>query len=98
MATWKLGTKPDEIATMLNYIRNNKAVRDVIVSGGDPLTLSTQRLEAVLSDCENRPCRNNPYRVKMSCSIAQRIDKELCDMLSKYGLSGLILILIILMK
>jgi len=35
---------PAEIEAMLDYIRQNKRVRDVIISGGDPLSLSTQRL------------------------------------------------------
>jgi lysine 2,3-aminomutase len=39
----------EEIEPMLDYIRRHKNVRDVIISGGDPLTLSTQRLEHVIS-------------------------------------------------
>ncbi len=41
---------PDEIKAMLDYIRRNDNVRDVIISGGDPLTLSTRRLECVISN------------------------------------------------
>lgn len=77
---------PAEIDRMLDYIRNNKAVRDVIISGGDPLTLSTQRLEAVL-----RGLRQIEHveiiRIGSRCPVVlpQRIDDELCSMLSKYG-------------
>ena len=35
---------PEEIELMLREIRRNSAVSDVIISGGDPLTLSTRRL------------------------------------------------------
>jgi lysine 2,3-aminomutase len=40
---------PGEIKPMLDYIRRHKFIRDVILSGGDPLTLSTSRLEDVIS-------------------------------------------------
>lgn len=78
--------KAEEIEPMLDYIRNNPQVRDVIISGGDVLTLSTERLEKVL------------YKLRMIETVEiirigsrypvvlpQRIDDELCNMLSKYG-------------
>ncbi len=34
----------------LSYLRSHTGIREVILSGGDPLTLSDQRLERVLSD------------------------------------------------
>lgn len=37
----------------LLYIRSNPAIREVILSGGDPLTLSDSRLEQVLTDLRN---------------------------------------------
>jgi lysine 2,3-aminomutase len=33
----------------IDYIRNHSEVRDVLISGGDPLTLSDARLEYLLS-------------------------------------------------
>jgi lysine 2,3-aminomutase len=33
----------------LDYIKNNKGIRDVLISGGDPLLLSDEKLEALLS-------------------------------------------------
>src|SRR4030042_324712 len=38
---WQHGNwvrKPAEVERMLDYIRNNKTVRDVVISGGDPST------------------------------------------------------------
>ena len=40
---------PAEVEAVLSYIRQHKTIRDVIISGGDPLTLSTQRLEDIIS-------------------------------------------------
>ena len=34
----------------LSYIKNNRGIREVILSGGDPLTLSDNRLQRILSD------------------------------------------------
>ncbi|MFH1683459.1 MAG: KamA family radical SAM protein [Candidatus Margulisiibacteriota bacterium] len=37
-----------EIGKMIDYIKDNKQIRDVIISGGDPLTLSLGDLEIIL--------------------------------------------------
>jgi lysine 2,3-aminomutase len=42
--------KADEYAEALNYIRQRTGIREVILSGGDPLTVSDGQLERVLSD------------------------------------------------
>lgn len=39
-----------EYEEALNYIKSKKGLREIILSGGDPLTLSDQNLEKVLSD------------------------------------------------
>ena len=86
---WQHGTwvrTPADITAMLDYIRNNKAIRDVIVSGGDPLTLTTRRLEEVLSGL--RKIKHvEIIRIGSRCPVVlpQRIDNELCAMLSNYG-------------
>ncbi len=75
-----------EIELMLDYIRRNHNVRDVIISGGDPLTLSTRRLEEVLSQLR-RIAHVEIIRIgsRYPVVLPQRIDDELCAMLSKYG-------------
>jgi len=77
---------PDEIEAMLRYIRSNGAIRDVIISGGDPLTLSTPRLEEVLSQLRQIE-HVEIIRIGTRCPVVlpQRIDDELCTMLSRYG-------------
>lgn len=39
----------DNVDRAIDYIRDHPEIRDVILSGGDPLTLSDQRLDEVLS-------------------------------------------------
>ncbi len=86
---WKHGNwvRPmSHIEQMIDYIAKTTAVRDVIISGGDPLSLSTQRLGEVLS----RLRRINHVEIirigtRFPVVLPQRIDSELCDMLSEYG-------------
>ena len=77
---------PAEIEAMLDYIRQNKRVRDVIISGGDPLTLSTRRLEDVISRLRQIE-HVEIIRIgsRFPVVLPQRIDDELCAMLSQYG-------------
>lgn len=79
--------RPDEeIEAMLDYIRHNHNVRDVIISGGDPLTLSTERLESIISKIRAID-HVEIIRIgtRFPVVLPQRIDAELCNMLSKYG-------------
>jgi len=77
---------PGEIETMLDYVRKNKSIRDIIISGGDPLTLSTRRLEEVISKLRGIP-HVEIIRIgtRFPVVLPQRIDDELCAMLSNYG-------------
>ena len=86
---WRHGRwvrKPEEIDRMIAYIRDNAAIRDVIVSGGDPLTLSTKQLECILKklrEIEHVEIIRIGSRVPVV--MPQRIDDELCNMLEKYA-------------
>jgi lysine 2,3-aminomutase len=76
----------DEVKAMLDYLRAHTEVRDVIISGGDVLTLSTRRLEEVLASL--RAIEHvEIIRIgsRYPVVLPQRIDDELCSMLSKYG-------------
>jgi lysine 2,3-aminomutase len=75
-----------EIERMLDYIRNNSGIRDVIISGGDPLTLSNQHLENILSKLrEIKHIEIIRIGSRFPVVLPQRIDAELCAVLAKYG-------------
>ena len=75
-----------EVKAMLDYISQHKAVRDIIISGGDPLTLSTRHLEDILSRIrEIKHVEIIRIGTRFPVVLPQRIDNELCTMLAKHG-------------
>jgi lysine 2,3-aminomutase len=86
---WRYGgwvRPPAEVEAMLDYLRRHGEVRDVVISGGDPLTLSTRHLEAIISKVrEIKHIEIIRIGSRFPVVLPQRIDAELCDMLSKYG-------------
>lgn len=77
---------PVEFQAMIDYIRAHSQIRDVIVSGGDPLSLSTRRLEEIISALRSIP-HVEIIRIgsRFPVVLPQRIDDDLCQMLSRYG-------------
>jgi len=74
-----------QIDACIDYIRNTPAVRDVLLSGGDALLMSDDRLEYILSELrkiEHVEIIRIGTRTPVVCP--QRITPELCDMLRKY--------------
>ena len=69
----------------LEYIASHPEVRDVIISGGDPLMLTDYALEKVLSALREIPTVEIiRIGTKMPCTLPQRITPKLCRMLKKY--------------
>ncbi|MCL2391882.1 MAG: lysine 2,3-aminomutase [Oscillospiraceae bacterium] len=69
----------------IEYIQNHPEVRDVLLSGGDPLTLSDDRLESIikrLREIEHVQIVRIGSRIPVV--MPQRITPQLCDMLKKY--------------
>ena len=68
----------------LDYIRRTPAIRDVLISGGDPLTLSTARLEEIVAALRAIP-HVEIIRIgtRVPVVLPMRIDDELCAMLKQ---------------
>jgi len=74
-----------QIEKGIEYIRNHTEVRDVLVSGGDPLMLSNDELEYVFSSLrqiEHVEIIRFGSRTPVVCP--QRVTPELCNMIKKY--------------
>jgi lysine 2,3-aminomutase len=71
---------------MTDYIARTPAIRDVIVSGGDPLTWSTTRIEELLRDLRAIPhLEIIRFGSRVPVTLPQRITEELCAMLGRFG-------------
>ena len=74
-----------EHEAQLEYLRRTPQVRDVLISGGDGLTLAPKLLESII-----RGIREIPHieiiRIgsRVPVFLPQRVDDELCEMLARY--------------
>lgn len=68
------------------YIRSNKKIRDVLLSGGDPLMLPDEKLEEIISTIK-KISHVEFLRIgtRMPVTLPQRITTEFVSMLKKYS-------------
>ncbi len=69
----------------IEYIRNHPEVRDVIMSGGDPLLVPDKELDRILGELRSIP-HLEIIRIgtRVPGTLPQRVTPELCDILKKY--------------
>lgn len=74
-----------ELEESFDYIRQNPEIRDVLVTGGDPFTMSNQRLEWILKELKKIPhVEIIRFGTRTLVTMPQRITDKLCTMLAKY--------------
>ncbi|HWD20749.1 MAG TPA: KamA family radical SAM protein [Verrucomicrobiae bacterium] len=74
-----------EFERQLEYIQNTPTIRDVLLSGGDPLLLGDEKLEYLLSRLRAIPhVEFLRIGTRIPIFLPQRITDELCAMLKKY--------------
>lgn len=79
------GTNANELRTAMSYISRNKAVREVIISGGDPLTLGDDRLMILLDELKGiSHIEIVRIDTKVFTTLPQRIDAGLIDVLQRF--------------
>ncbi len=76
----------EQVKEGIEYIRNTPEVRDVLISGGDPLLLDTDMLEEIIIELEEIP-HVEIIRIgsRTPVVLPQRITDELANMLSKHA-------------
>lgn len=68
-----------------DYLRRTPQIRDVLISGGDPLALSEDRLDWILGKLRAIPhIEFVRIGTKMPAVLPQRITRQLCRVLRKY--------------
>lgn len=74
-----------EFEMQIEYLKRTPQVRDVLLSGGDPLVLAPKILEEILSRLREIP-HIEIVRIgsRVPVFLPMRITAELCDMLQKY--------------
>ena len=77
--------KSKDFEAQLDYLRQTPQVRDVLLSGGDPLTLSPRVLERLLTALREIP-HIEIIRIgsRVPVFIPQRVTDELCELLEKF--------------
>jgi lysine 2,3-aminomutase len=74
-----------QIDNAIEYIKNHPEIRDVLISGGDPLTMTTESLEYIIKRIRNiKHVEIIRIGTKVPVVMPQRITADLCDMLKKY--------------
>ncbi len=75
----------EDIAQALDYISNNKEIRDVLITGGDALLLSDKVLDSILSALDQIPhVEIKRIGTRVPVTMPQRITSQLCEILNKY--------------
>ena len=75
----------NEFEMQIEYLKRTPQVRDVLLSGGDPLVLAPKILEEIISQLRNIP-HIEIIRIgsRVPVFLPMRITEELTDMLQKY--------------
>lgn len=69
----------------IEYIQNDPTIREVILSGGDPLSLSNQVLGNLLAGLSKIPhIKHIRFHTRFPIGIPERIDEEFIEMLTTF--------------
>ena len=75
----------DEIKAAIEYIKKNPEIRDVLITGGDPLTLTDAKLDWILTELDNiEHVEIKRIGTRTPVTMPQRITQELCAMLERH--------------
>ena len=69
----------------IHYIRGNKEIRDVLLSGGDPLLLTNRELYNILGELRAiRHIQIIRIGTRVPCTLPQRVTRQLVNMLKEF--------------
>jgi len=73
----------DAYRESISYIRSNKNIRDVLITGGDAFTLSNENIKWILSELDEIDhVKTKRLGTRLPVTTPQRIDNELLEILS----------------
>ncbi|MFC1623945.1 KamA family radical SAM protein [Candidatus Omnitrophota bacterium] len=78
--------KREDSKKAFRYIKRRRSIRDVIISGGDPLLLEDEMIEYYLKNLRKiRHIQIIRIHSRTPCTLPQRITPKLCEMLKRYS-------------
>jgi lysine 2,3-aminomutase len=78
-------TEEEDLLEALDYIRQHEGIRDVLFTGGDPLTFTDEKVDWLLTKLgEIEHVEIKRLGTKVPITMPQRVDAKLCDMLAKH--------------
>ena len=85
VGTREMHVSPETINAGINYLRKTKAIKDVLLSGGDPLLLDDSRLEYILSSLRKiRHIAIIRIGTRVPSTLPMRVTKRLTSILKRY--------------
>ena len=80
-------------ADILNYIKKDESIKEVILSGGDPLVANDHYLRAFITELETLPqVKILRFHTRLPVVLPERVTVELCDLLEKTRLRAVIVV------
>lgn len=80
-----LPVSKQSILESIDYIKNNKGIRDVLITGGDPLTMEDDDLRWILDEISSiRHVEIIRIGTRVLVTMPQRITSSLCKVLKRY--------------
>src|SRR5690554_5531935 len=75
----------EELMNAINYVRENPEIRDVLITGGDSLTLGDDRIDWILTELRKIP-HLEIIRLgsRMLVTVPQRVTEDFCNMIKKH--------------
>ena len=75
----------EQVEAAIDHIKNTPAIRDVLLSGGDPLLLDDDKLEYIIKKLRDVPhVQIIRIGTRLPVVLPQRITDDLCNMFKKY--------------
>ncbi len=85
VGTNKMVITEESIEAGIDYIKKNVQIREVLLSGGDPLLLSDERLDSLLTRLRAIPTLEIiRIGTRIPCTLPMRVTKQLVKMLKKH--------------
>ncbi|MBN1913918.1 MAG: KamA family radical SAM protein, partial [Candidatus Omnitrophica bacterium] len=76
----------DRFDAAIEYLKSNKKIRDVLISGGDPLLLEDEELESLIQRVSSiSHIEFLRIGTRLPVTLPQRINEKLVNMLKKYS-------------